>query len=120
MTETTRERTPFSVLLREYRLAASLSQEALAERAGLSAKGIALLESGRRSTPRPETVTLLAAALDLAPAERAALIAAATRARTTRVRTPVPRCCAPWYAAPRSWLSRNGTDHCPGSPKRAR
>jgi predicted ATPase/DNA-binding XRE family transcriptional regulator len=85
MTETKRERTPFSVLLRQYRLAASLSQEALAERAGLSAKGIALLESGRRRAPRPETVTLLAAALDLAPAERAALIAAATRGRTTVV-----------------------------------
>jgi transcriptional regulator with XRE-family HTH domain len=63
MTETKRERTPFSVLLRQYRLAASLTQEALAEPAGLSAKGIALLESGRRITPRPETLTLLAASL---------------------------------------------------------
>ena len=37
MTEIKRERTPFSVLLRQYRLAASLTQEALAEPAGLSA-----------------------------------------------------------------------------------
>jgi len=81
MTES--ERALFGALLRQYRRAASLSQEALAERAGLSAKGIALLESGRRVAPRPETVTLLAAALDLAPAERAAMIAAATRARST-------------------------------------
>ena len=46
------ERTPFGDLLRQYRRAASLSQEALAERSGLSAKGIALLESGRRIAPR--------------------------------------------------------------------
>jgi predicted ATPase/DNA-binding XRE family transcriptional regulator len=78
------ERMPFGELLRQYRRAASLSQEALAERSGLSAKGIALLESGRRLAPRPESVTLLAAALELAPAQRAAMIAAATRARTTR------------------------------------
>src|SRR5260221_4539228 len=77
------ERTPFGALLRQYRRAASLSQEALAVRAGLSAKGIALLESGRRVAPRPETVTLLATALDLAPAERAAMIAAVTQARST-------------------------------------
>jgi predicted ATPase/DNA-binding XRE family transcriptional regulator len=77
------ERTPFGDLLRQYRQAASLSQEALAERAGLSAKGIGLLESGRRLAPHPETVTLLAAALELATAQRAAMIAAATRARTT-------------------------------------
>lgn len=84
---TKRDRTPFGVLLRQYRLAASLTQEGLAGRAGLSAKGIALLETGRRLAPHPETVTLLAAALDLAPKERAALIAAATRARTTRAGT---------------------------------
>ena len=78
------EQTPFSSLLRQYRRAASLSQEALAARAGLSAKGIAQLETGRRRAPRPETVALLAAALDLTRAERTALIAAAARVHINR------------------------------------
>jgi len=50
----------FGALLRRHRLAASLSQEALAERAGLSANAVAALERGRRSAPRPDTVALLA------------------------------------------------------------
>ncbi|HZS86351.1 MAG TPA: tetratricopeptide repeat protein [Chloroflexota bacterium] len=68
----------FGHLLRRHRLAASLSQEALAERAGLSASAIASLESGRRTTPRLETVALLAGALELGEADRRALLAAAT------------------------------------------
>src|SRR4051794_6562868 len=70
----------FGALLRQYRLAASLSQEALGALAGLSATAIAALERGRRKTPRPSTVLLLAAGLGLAPAERATLIGAATAA----------------------------------------
>ena len=42
----------FGLLLRRYRLAASLSQEALGERACLSANAIAALERGRRAGPR--------------------------------------------------------------------
>src|SRR5205814_1894311 len=70
---------PFGPLLRRYRLAASLSQAALADRAGLSTDAITALERGRRTSPRLETVALLADALQLDPADRAALIAAATR-----------------------------------------
>src|SRR5690348_13947684 len=70
----------FGVLLRQYRLAASLSQEALGERAGLSATAIAALERGRRKAPRPSTVLLLVTGLGLAPDERAALIGAANAA----------------------------------------
>jgi transcriptional regulator with XRE-family HTH domain len=55
----------FASLLREYRLAHRLSQEALAERSGLSREAINLLERGRRLSPRQDTVTLLAAALHL-------------------------------------------------------
>jgi predicted ATPase/DNA-binding XRE family transcriptional regulator len=66
----------FGLRLRRYRLAASLSQEALGERAGLSANAIAALERGRRRAPRPATVLLLADGLDLGPAERALLIGA--------------------------------------------
>ncbi len=65
----------FGVLLRRYRLAAGLSQEALAARAGLAATTIAALERGRRSTPRPDTVTLLAEAMGLDRTDRAALAA---------------------------------------------
>ena len=64
----------FGALLRQHRLAASLSQEVLSERARLSVNAIAALEHGRRTAPRPGTVVLLADALKLAPAERAALM----------------------------------------------
>jgi transcriptional regulator with XRE-family HTH domain len=79
---TTHETSTFGALLRRYRLAASLSQETLAERARLSAATIAALERGRHSHPRLETVTLLAEALDLAAAARpvAATPNVATRA----------------------------------------
>ena len=71
----------FGSLLRQYRLAASLSQEALSERTSVSATAIAALERGRRNAPRPSTVLLLAEGLQLAPAEWAALIAAAGATR---------------------------------------
>ncbi len=45
-------------------------QEELAERAGLSAKGIGALERGERRAPRRETVALLADALHLTDADR--------------------------------------------------
>jgi len=69
--------TPFGHLLRRHRLAAALSQGALAERAGLSVQAIGQLERGNRRTPRLETVHRLAAALQLEAAARARLVAAA-------------------------------------------
>src|SRR5215208_4249824 len=74
MSETT---TLFSETLRRLRSAAALSQEALAERAGLSKRGISDLERGARLVPRLETVRLLADALALGDADRLALLAAA-------------------------------------------
>jgi len=53
-----------------------LSQEALAERAGISRRGIADLERGARRFPYPDTASRLAAALELSAAERAAFMAA--------------------------------------------
>ncbi|MBV9356705.1 MAG: helix-turn-helix domain-containing protein, partial [Chloroflexi bacterium] len=73
------ERAEFGALLRRYRAAAGLSQEALAERAGLSRRGIADLERGARAFPYGETVRRLADALGLDPVERAALLAAGHR-----------------------------------------
>ncbi len=55
----------FGEWLRQHRLAAGLSQEELAERAGLSARGISDLERGIRRKPQRETVRLLAEALKL-------------------------------------------------------
>jgi len=67
----------FGELLRQRRLAGGLTQEGLAERAGVSAKAISDLERDPDRTPRLDTVGLLADALDLSPAERASLLAAA-------------------------------------------
>src|ERR671932_2232176 len=67
---------PFAVLLQQYRQAAGLSQEELAERAGLSARGISDLERGVRRSPYPATVRRLVEALSLDDAERATLLAA--------------------------------------------
>src|SRR5215217_5868474 len=64
-------------LLRYHRLAAALSQEALAERAGLSVRAIGDLERGIHRVPRLETVRLLADALALGEAGRTELLAAA-------------------------------------------
>ena len=60
----------FGEVLRRYRTAAAFSQEELAERAGLSARGISDLERGVRQAPRLETIRLLADALGLTPPER--------------------------------------------------
>src|SRR5215217_325637 len=74
MSETSRL---FGDLLRQMRSAAALSQEALAERSGLSKRGISDLERGARLAPRLETVRLLADALALGDADRQALLVAA-------------------------------------------
>jgi transcriptional regulator with XRE-family HTH domain len=71
------DRVSFGVLLHRQRSAAGLSQEALAERAGLSRNGISDLERGARQVPRLETVRMLADALALTDADRQALLAAA-------------------------------------------
>src|SRR5688572_26133658 len=67
----------FAALLRRLRVAAALSQEALAERAGLSTRAVSDLERGVRQRPYLATVRLLADALQLDPDTRAALAAIA-------------------------------------------
>jgi predicted ATPase/DNA-binding XRE family transcriptional regulator len=71
----------FATLLRQYRLASGLSQEALAERAGLTAQGVGALERGQRRAPYRDTVRALADALGLGVAERDALSRSVARAR---------------------------------------
>jgi non-specific serine/threonine protein kinase len=72
---------PFGALLRRYRLAAGLSQEELAERAGLSVQALSALENGRRQIPYRHTVALLASALGLSAPEIARLEATIVRGR---------------------------------------
>ncbi len=79
----------FGVLLRRLRIAAGLSQAALAERAGLSVDGVAALETGRRSRPRAFTVGLIADALGL-DAEARALLAARAAGGTSPARQGLP------------------------------
>ena len=67
----------FGALLRRQRLAAGLTQEALAERAGLSAKAVSDLERDSARMPRLGTVSLLADALGADPRQRSELLAAA-------------------------------------------
>src|SRR5712692_3085046 len=66
----------FGELLRRLREATYLTQAELAERAGLSRRGIQDLERGVRLAPHPATVRRLTEALQLDDAERAALTAA--------------------------------------------
>ncbi len=76
----------FGRLLRDFRLAAGLSQEALAQRARMSAGGVSVLERGMRRSPHRDTVALLAGALELNPQDRARLDAAAIRPSLPRRR----------------------------------
>ncbi|HET8626089.1 MAG TPA: tetratricopeptide repeat protein [Thermomicrobiales bacterium] len=83
----------FGALLRDLRERGGLTQEELAERAGLSADAIGLLERGARRRPQRQTVRRLAAALGLSPEEGARFEAAARGAR------PAPRAGAADHAA---------------------
>ena len=87
---TSAEETAFGALLRRLRIRACMSQEALAQRAGLSADTAAALEAGRRRRPRAFTAGLLADALGLGPDERAQFAAGATTAGTPVPDRPVP------------------------------
>ncbi len=93
----------FGTLLRHYRLAAGLSQEALAERARVSANGIGSLERGARRTPQRETLALLAAALELTDEERQAFEVAAVRSGSRRP-GGASSAVAPWPYAQSSSL----------------
>jgi len=88
----------FATLLRRHRLLAGLSQEALAERAQVSVRGISDLERGVRRSPHPGTIARLAAALDLDATARQTMLLAATQG-------PVPPAVATADAALREALA---------------
>jgi predicted ATPase/transcriptional regulator with XRE-family HTH domain len=77
MTQTSASGVPFGALLKQFREAAGLTQEALAEQAGLSVRAISALERGVNRTPRRDTLERLASALALPVRKRAQLAAAA-------------------------------------------
>lgn len=64
----------FAALLRRYRRRRGLTQEELAERAGLSAASISLIERAITRAPQRATVQMLSAALSLSPEEAAAFL----------------------------------------------
>jgi len=68
------------------REAAGFTQEELAGRAGLTARGISDLERGVRKRPYPHTVRSLADALGLPEEKRASLLASVPRRTTTATR----------------------------------
>jgi transcriptional regulator with XRE-family HTH domain len=81
----------FGGLLRAHRERALLSQEQLAERAGLSARTIRELEAGRVRRPRGTSVRLLAQALRLRGSLRQAFEAAARTHPPAQTGDPVRR-----------------------------
>lgn len=92
----------FGALLRDFRLAAGLSQDALAERAAMSADGIGALERGVNKAPQRETLALLLRALQLDPQQRQAIEAAAKRpsrprGSAARAGHNLPRLAAPLF-----------------------
>jgi predicted ATPase/transcriptional regulator with XRE-family HTH domain len=88
------QRLEFGDLLREARRTAGLTQEELAERAGLSARGISDLERGERRAPHRDTLQLLATALNLSAAERTAWERARRRQTTRAAPASTPRAAA--------------------------
>ncbi len=81
----------FAGVLRQLRTEARLTQEELAQAAGLSPRSVSDLERGIHRTARKDTAVLLADALDLAEPTRALFVAAARgRASAAEVLAAVP------------------------------
>ena len=79
----------FGEILRNYRRAAGLTQEELAERAGISPRSISGLERGEGATPRRDTVAQLVQALGLVGTELAEFKALVVRRRPMEPRLVV-------------------------------
>ena len=60
----------FGDMVRAHRGRLGITQEGLADRSGVSVRGLGEIEAGRSSRPRPTTVRLLADAFGLSGAER--------------------------------------------------
>jgi transcriptional regulator with XRE-family HTH domain len=84
-------RTSFGALLRRFRVESNLTQLALAERAGMTAQAVGMLERGSRRVPRRDTVGRLSRALRLGPSQAEAFAAASV----DPIPGPAPDDCAP-------------------------
>jgi sugar lactone lactonase YvrE/transcriptional regulator with XRE-family HTH domain len=78
------------MLLRRHRLAAGLTQERLAESAGISARGVSDLERGVSVAPREDTVLRLAEALQLTDEERSRFVTTTHELRASADERIVP------------------------------
>src|SRR6201984_1247189 len=86
----------FGDLIRQLRAEAGLTQEELAEAAGLSPRSVSDLERGINRTARKDTAELLAGALDLAEPARSLCVAAARgRVRAEEVLAALGEAAAP-------------------------
>ena len=83
-----RPQSTFGMRLRSYREAAGLTQDQLAERAGLSTAAVQDIEQGRTARPRSGSVTRLAQALQLRGDQHAELAALAAQAIPGQQRPP--------------------------------
>jgi tetratricopeptide (TPR) repeat protein/transcriptional regulator with XRE-family HTH domain len=107
----------FAELLRQLRADALLTQEELAEAAGLSPRSVSDLERGIHRTARKDTAWLLAGALGLAEPVRALFVSAA-RGRgpaaevlaAVRTVAPGPAAAAATRTLPRDTVSFTGRD----------
>ncbi len=79
----------FGEALRTHRREAGLTQEELAELAGLSVRSISGWERGEGAAPRRDTLSLLVRALGLSGSERAAFEAMVVRAHVRKTEAPV-------------------------------
>lgn len=93
----------FADLLRRLRLGAGLSQEALAELAGISVKAVSAYERGLRFAPRKHTVAALVDALKLAGPQRTEFENTAAGKRGV-ASAPEPAHNLPWQ--PTSFVGR--------------
>src|SRR5947209_17338987 len=99
----------FGMLLRQWRRAAALTQEALAERAGMSVETISALERGISRSPFRATITALADALGLDGEGRARLLAAARPQSAAPVPVAAGERSAPAPAQPSTPLPALGS-----------
>ena len=101
----------FAGLLRQLRTQAGLTQEELAEAAGLSTRSVSDLERGINRTARKDTAVLLAGALSLAEPVRALFVAAA------RGKAPAAGVLASMQRQPQaaSWAAAGGVHGFPAA-----
>lgn len=102
-------------LLRQLRNQAGLTQEAVAERSGVSVRTIRRLESATNIDHRLGTLNLLADALELGPADRELLATMLARAGTPAVAMTQAAAAAPGPTGSASEPPRSPSDRAPVS-----